>query len=169
MPEAFREYPIREVGIYTVSYADNASGTERIKEGDILTIRKPQGAIGQKEGALILWLLIEGLDSSEMDRLNDRMGDNPDDLNAPIFDKRRYCIPLERLFILCPSLNLPRVRDTMDVYQPFLSIETDQYFYRYTLEGHDIHGIRTLPDSAVKASPFQVHGLVYDKALRQYL
>ncbi len=124
-----------------------ASGHERIQEGDIVTMRKPLGYCNFGEMSSYLWLLIQGPDTSILDRLKDGLAEE-DIEDAPIFDKRRYCIPLKRLPV---HVDLARVRDVGDRYQPFFIIdeETGKFL--------------------AKPSPLRVEGLVFDKRTGRYL
>ena len=83
-----------------------------------------------------------------MDRLKDQLTTETDDVKGVIFDKRRYCIPFKRL----PAfVDLARVRDPGDLYQPFVGVSTDTTEFLWTL------------------APLRVEGLVFDKETMRYL
>ena len=147
MPQTFREYPIREVFLCSDNHRNLASGAERMKEGDIINVRSPHGSCGFGSMARGLWLLIEGPDTSVMDRLKDINTTETDDVGGVIYDKRRYSIPFNRL----PDfIDLARVRDPGDIYQPFVGVATDTTEF-----------LMPLP-------PLRVEGLVFDKVTGQY-
>jgi len=157
MPETFRDFAVVEVAILVTDHLSLPSGHERAVEGDIIAIRKPRRVMGTKTRSRYLWLLLEGLDWNPMSIL-DRSNIEPiplDDIPNPDeipYDKRRYCIPLDRLKVVAPFLDLARVRDVADKYQPFLNVDEDT--------GDHLPSSRT---------PFSVHGLVYDKAFQRFL
>lgn len=135
------QYPVFEVAL-ACEHRGNAGLHERKTVGDIIAIRKPSSGIGAKEVSKYLWLRLEGLEENQMHRLVDSIDG---------FDKRRYQIPLERLVSIVPSLNLARIKDLSDKYQPFLGI--DEESLRFVSIGR----------------PLNVHGLVWDKATGRYL
>jgi len=105
-----------EVAILVKDYPES----HRANEGDIITVRAPRGCIGRKERSSFLWLHVEGKTADDRhlkgcDRVNET-----DMLPRA---KRRYSIPLARLKNLDPDLDLDRVRDTTDEYQPYLTID----------------------------------------------
>lgn len=150
MPFTFREYPVREIALAIKDNKDLASGHERTQAGDIIVCRKPLLAIGRAEAALFLWLHVEGPDTDVLDRLIDSIEEGEDALlNVVLFEKRRFCIPLARL----PSVDLARVTDPSDIYQPFLPIDEDTFFY---LEG-------------TQRRPLRLEGIIFDKLTGQFL
>ena len=72
--------------------------------------------------------------------------------DAPIYDKRRYAIPLARLAQIVPTISLARLRDVTDAYQPFCEIDQEA---RYQFLD--------------AAPPLLAQGLVYDKTTGAYL
>ena len=157
MPVTYKDYAPREVAILVKGHLPLPSGSERAMEGDIVTIRSPHNGIGTGERSNFLWLRIEGLDRNDMDRLKDPNAEPLDEEGEFIephtkYDKRRFCIPLERLKKVAPWLDLVRVRCEVDNYQPFIQVDEET--------GNYIGGIRR---------PLSVHGLVYDKAKQRFL
>lgn len=137
-------YPIFEIAISCEHGGTHSGGLkERKTVGDIIAIRKPGIGIGLKEMSGYLWLRIEGLEENDMARLID-----------PIegFDKRRYCIPFDRLKAIIPSLDINRAKDLNDKYQPFLSVDHDPP-YRF---------IGT-------TRPLNIHGLIFDKQTGRFI
>ena len=143
MSELNPNYPVMEMAISLVDHAPLESGHERVLAGDIIAVRYPDIGIGLKEAKAFLWIRVEGLEEHEL-RLLDR--------SIKGFDKRRYCIPLEKIKEIRPSFDVDLAMDENIIYQPFLTIdyETD---YCFILE----------------EPPFQISGLVYDKLTGEYL
>ena len=139
-----REYPVMEVGISCVNSKDHRIDCMRRKRGDIIAIRKPHHCIGTKEAKDYLWLRIEGLEKGAMQAL----GQKEDDLEVPF--KRQYFIPMHRLKKVYPALDLNRVYDRDDEYQPFCTLDEN---YRYVTTN----------------KPFQAKGLVQNILTRKYL
>jgi len=67
------------------------------------------------------------------------------------YDKRRFCIPLHRLKLVYPALDLDRCRDMDDSYQPFRHFCQDRGYFIETIK------------------PFYYHGLIFDKWTGRYL
>jgi len=86
-----------------------------------------------------------------------------------IHEKRRYCIPLDRLKVVAPWLDLARVRDVSQRYQPFIPIDPEWPFHRFGTEARDQHGFQRFPANVVARPPLNVHGLVFDKATMRYI
>lgn len=150
MGETNPTYPVREVAIALENAPDNPSGAERKKKGDIVAIRASGEAIGAQEGKRYLWLRIEGLEENEMSLFTQQVREPTFPTGEP-FDKRRYCVPLGRVQTLYPSFNMTRALDSNDFYQPFVLIDSEDF-------------------SIVTAdAPWQVSGLVFDKATGDYL
>jgi len=168
MPPDHRDYHVMEVAIYCRDRPNLLSGAETVKEGDIIAIRNPLGYIGKSEAAKLLWLLVEGLDFSDMVDFNNVFTEGifPDEIR---YEKRQYCIPLKRLKEAAPFIDLNRVRDRNDKYQPFLSVDPDWPFYRLGTEGHSIHGLMHLPTGLVARPPLDVHGLVFNKKTMRFI
>ena len=160
MPQTFREYPIRTVAICTQDFAPHTNGTkERSLCGDITVIKTPwgqdHGTIGSSEATQWLWFQLEGLDKNEMGYLSgvNRVPFDPADDGVHInYDKRRYCIPLERLKKLYPALDIAKAKDATVAYQPFVMTQGDPPYYFLK-----------------KPKVFDVQGLVFDKAIGRYL
>jgi hypothetical protein len=124
-----------------------ASGHERATVGDIILAREPAGYIGTKEADQFLWLKLTSL--KDIDVFWDLF--EPNEESEIQYEKRRFCVPLERLKQIYPSLDVARVRNTGDKYQPFLGYDEEG---GYLLFNH---------------SPLQIEGLVFDKATGRYL
>jgi len=168
MPPDHRDYRAMEVCILGRDLPNLPSGHERAKEGDF-GIREPLGYIGTKEASHRLWLLIEGLDLSDMLELKNIFieGVGPD---APVYEKHQYCIPLKRLKEVAPFVDLARVRDPNDKYQPFLPVDLDVPHYRFGTEAHGVpDGLPRLPTGLIARPPLDVHGLVFNKKTMRYL
>ena len=150
MSELDPNYPVKEIAISLISYAPLQSGHERIIEGDIVAVRDPNIGVGRKEVEEFLWLRVEGLESSEFDRLTDNIQSS----TGENYDKRRYTIPLEKFEELDTEFDINLALDDDRIYQPFLLVdyETD---YTFVLEDGNL--------------PFQVSGLIYDKTIGDYL
>lgn len=128
----------------------------RKQAGDIISVSRyvSGGGMGKKTPGLVLSVLLEGGEENFMSRLNIPLGDDLSDadLHTAIYDKRRYCIPFERLAQVVPGFNVVRARDCVDNYQPFRLI--DQNDRRFC--GAD-------------ARPLSIYGLVFDKVFGRYL
>jgi len=167
MAGTFKNYPIMEIAILCVHQEDHAGG-ERAKIGDIITMRPPHHVIGSEEARRFLWLRLDGLEDAEFAKLKELVQDPPptefkrhmvqhqNDLRESLvltrYDKRRCCVPLHRLQQVCPWIDLNRVRDPDDYYQPFVVPDTESHFYL-----------------APRPSPLRVEGLVFDKVRGKYL
>ena len=117
MPQTFRDRGTYQIAILVQDYPDNQE-SERAKEGDIVGIRRDDApAVGLKENSNLLWMRIDGEDSSFIGRLADL---NKEGVNR--FDKRQYCIPLKRIKEIYPWVDLNRIRDPNDIYQPFMEV-----------------------------------------------
>jgi len=148
MPFTFRNYRVRQIGLYVKSEAPLATGHERIQEGDIGVVLNPNEGVAGIERAHYLWLRVQGRDDNDMDRLQDN---NQPDIDGNVFwDKRRYCIPFKRLKEVYPPLDISSVKDPVDMYQPFLGIDNDNGLFLIT------------------RPPLTVFGLVFDKETRRY-
>ncbi len=148
MSELNQNYPVMEIAISLISYDSLDSGHERIIEGDIVAVRKPNVGAGRKEVRNFLWLRVEGLEESEFSKLTDGIS-----TSAGKFDKRRYCIPLEKLVEINPDFDVELALTEGLMYQPFLNCDDETY--TFVLEdGH---------------LPFEISGLVYDKVIGDYL
>ena len=146
MGETNPSYPVMEVALALFSKPD-LNSKERIQEGDIVDVRDlSAGGIGMKEANTFLWLRIEGLEANDMSALS-----SPLEENGVLFDKRRHTIPLDRLKVVYPSLDLSRSRDDSDLYQPFYLVDEESFEF-------------------LSSSPvFDVSGLVFDKSIGSYI
>ena len=143
MSEINPHYPVMEIAISLVDYAPLSSGHERALVGDIVAVRKPSDGIGRKEANIFMWLRVEGLEENEMFMLTNEVDG---------YDKRRYCIPLEKIKELKSDFNEQLALDSNTIYQPFLTIDEENGFY-----------------FIIENTPLQVSGLVYDKVIGDYL
>ena len=89
-------------------------GIGRAQAGDVIVVRNPKGGIGRQEGRNYLWLLIDESELANIVTIN----------NGPAF-KYRNNIPLAALKTLYPDLDLTRVADNRDWYQPFRDTDED--------------------------------------------
>jgi len=83
-------------------------GPGRAQEGDIICIRNPRGEVGRKEGKDYLWLIIDESELPSQDKVRK---------DAP----RRAQLKLDDIKAKHASLDLARVRDPNDEYQPFVN------------------------------------------------
>jgi hypothetical protein len=149
MSELNTNYPVMEIAISLVSYVPLESGHERVIEGDIVAVRKPNTGSGRKEAMIFLWLRVEGLEEAEFDKLTDSISSSAGEM----YDKRRYCIPLEKLIEIHPDFDVDLANDNGVLYQPFLLCDNEDYTFLLE-DGH---------------LPFEVSGLIYDKVIGDYL
>jgi hypothetical protein len=87
-----------------------------------------KGAPGTGEASQFLLVPVRGYEQSWMDRLTQPETDElEDDYSAQfaITEPRRFQIPLERLIERGIPIDLGRVADQADVYQPLLPIDED--------------------------------------------
>lgn len=99
-----------EIAIQAYDYPE----PHRAKAGDIIVVRAATGAIGKKEQKSFLWLTVDITDLRLILGLAE-----PDTARGT---KRRFAIPLDRLKQLMSSLDLTRVANPKDAYQPFVSV-----------------------------------------------
>lgn len=151
MGETNPNYPTMEIALSMENAPDNISGAERKKLGDIIAIRAPGNACGIQEAKRYLWLRIEGLEENEFAAFIQQVFEPTDPETGLAFDKRRYCIPLGRLQTIYPALDQVRARDPDDFYQPFIMVDSEDFSF------------------VAADPPFQVSGLIFDKATGDYL
>lgn len=101
--------------IKEVCIAVRTSKSGRTQPGDILVVREPLGGIGLGEGKDFLWLLIEESQLPTPPIRSDVA------LNLP--HKHRYQVPLAALKVMIPDLDLARLADKDDFYQPCLDTD----------------------------------------------
>jgi len=147
MGQTNRKYPIMEAAISLEDAAPH-SGGERKLAGDIIALRREGvGEIGKKERHGYLWLRLEGLEENDFTQLTESL-----EQGGERFDKRRYCIPLNRLERVVPGFSISRAMDPADPYQPFMPVDED------------------VPHSYLDRGPIlSVEGLVFDKVTGRYL
>lgn len=139
-----------ELTICLQSQNSLASGHERVQEGDIVCVRRPNIGTGLNVPKTNLKLLAEGLEYDEFTQLVEPMGsglDDNGDVLEPYFEKRRFCIPLRKL-----GIDLNRARDPNDVYQPKCQVDTDEPFYFLSFQ-----------------APLDVYGNIFDKLRGRYI
>jgi len=147
-----REYPVMEIAIALWTMV-----RERVQEGDIVEARRPDIGIGLKEAKSFLWMLVDGEEFWEYMNLKESVyepyqEDGDYDTSATKYDKFRYNIPLSRLEGEIPTLDLDKLRDQNDPYQPFYTIDEDTGLWLT-----EVH------------TPFEVKGLIFDKVTGVYL
>lgn len=148
MGQTRRAYPVYEVALSCEDCAPHSGGlSERKLAGDIIALRRPHTSIGRKERATYLWLYLDGLEENDMAVLCDELMEG-----TTRYEKRRYCIPFDRLAAVVPGFSIARALDVNDDYQPFLPIDLDEPHVRLT-----------------RTPPLDVHGLVFDRATGVYL
>jgi hypothetical protein len=136
------KYPVMEIALSTVSYPDLESGHERKLAGDIVGIRKSNIGAGLRELKRYLWLKVEGLEENEWALIGKSIKG---------FDKRRFCIPLQRLVQFNASFDMEKAQDVNIIYQPFLPVDEETGLWLY------------------QPRPMNIMGLVYDKVTGIYL
>ncbi len=105
----------------------------------------PYGYIGFREMYTRIWLRVTGWDISDYGKLTDLWDEGVDR------EKRRYCVPLERLQAIKPDLDVNRCLNLSDFYQPFLAVDEETGFI------------------LAESPPIEISGLVLDKATGDYL
>lgn len=161
MGETNPTYPVREIALSLEDCAPHTDGTkERKLSGDIIVCRVPSQGIGREEAQRFLWLRLDGLEEGQFARLTDAVSDPsgpslsdlPDGTPIVVFDKRRYCIPLDRLAQASPGFDVAQALDSTARYQPFLNVDEESpYLF------------------LVDARPMDAHGLVFDKTTGAFL
>ena len=135
-------HPIFELALSLENCAPHTGGTkERKLAGDIVAIRRPAQAIGTKEAKTYLWLRVQGLEENDMARLTDSIEG---------FDKRRYCIPLERLKEIVPTFDIAKAMDPNVIYQPFLILDEEDFKFLGSEQ------------------PFEIEDILFDKQTGKY-
>ena len=150
MSELNPNYPIMEIAISLVDYASLASGHERVIVGDIIAVREPDTGVGKEEVENFLWMRIEGLEESEFFNLTDSIVTSA----GVEYDKRRYGIPLEKIYEIDPDFDVDLALEDGRIYQPFLLVDYDED-YSFILEDGQL--------------PFQTSGLIFDKETQEYI
>ena len=119
---------------------------DRKKVGDIIAVREPGVGIGRKETHEYLWLTVRGK-WSDIHALTKPWAEN-----GVKYEKRRFCIPLDRLKEVYPDFDKNRALDLSDFYQPFNPTDKET-------------GLFLFKNNKV----FDIKGLVYDKEKGKYL
>ena len=103
-------------------------------------VTPPDIGAGLRELKRYLWLRVEGLEESDWGLLEQETD----------FEKRRFCIHLERLKQFNSNFDPEKAMDQTVIYQPFLPVDDDGLFL-------------------VDQNPINVLGLIYDKEFGVYL
>ena len=135
-------YPEMEIALSTVSEAPLDSGHERKLAGDIVGIREPDIGAGLRELKRYLWLRVEGLEENEWDVLASQIKG---------FDKRRFCIELNRLKQFNVNFDPEQAKDITKIYQPFIPVDEETGLW------------------LIHPTPINILGLIYDKVHGIYL
>lgn len=105
---------IYEIAIQAFDYPE----PHRAKAGDIVCVRRPTHAIGTLEQASLLWITVDIPDPRIIDGITQPRVDG----SGRVVEKRRFRIPLAKLKALMSSLDLDRVANPKDRYQPFVGV-----------------------------------------------
>lgn len=132
-------YPVMEIALCTVS-GDVVDTDKRKFVGDIIVTRRPTIGAGLRELKRYLWLRAEGLEESEWGLLEAESDT----------DKRRFCIPLERLTQFNNQFDPQKAMDRSIIYQPFMPVD-DEGLWLFD------------------QNPINMLGLIYDKEFGVYL
>ncbi len=152
----WRKWPVVEVAVLTVNRPD-IPASERACVGDIIAVRNPHYVIGTKETKDYIWLRIEGLEETDLWKLDGPAFDDKTlylgwfEEKRKRYEKRRYCIPLRTLKEYFPDFDIDRAKNPNDIYQPFMILDEDNLTY------------------LAPRKPFRVEGLVFDKVTGNYL
>jgi len=142
------KYPVMEIMVSTISYADLSSGSERKNAGDIVAVRKPNIGAGLRELKRFIWMRVEGLEENDWTNLKLPVIDWNEKRK---FDKRRFAIPLQRLVQFNASFDIAKAQDANIIYQPFIPVDEETGLW--------------LADPR----PINVMGLIHDKETGIYL
>lgn len=141
-------YPLMEIALSTVSYPQSESGHERKLAGDIVACRRANIGAGLRELKRYIWMRVEGLEEDDWDALKMPVIDWS---IKQKYDKRRFCVPLERLSQFDASFDYNKAIDTDLIYQPFCPVDETTGLWLYN------------------PTPINVMGLIYDKETGIYL
>lgn len=98
----------------------------RAQAGDIIDIRDPIGGIGLKEGKDYLWILLDESVIPKLSELRDSL------------QRYRFQVPLAAIKNRFPQVDLARLDDPNDWYQPFLDSNPVTGMHRATNASVDI-------------------------------
>ncbi len=153
MAQTYRDERVREFGLITRDHHD--FGNERVKAGDIAAARllshgNSHGEVGTGINAAtglranicercdVLWLRVESIEY-DLGNIDWTASIEEGDVR---YEKRRYCIQLDDLKVWMPRLDLARVADKADQYQPFMGgidqDRVDAYSFRRALAEHPV-------------------------------
>jgi len=104
------------------------------KEGDIVVARRQLGGCGLKEGSRFLWMQLAGLEENDLLALNINLDTNNYEISEErdpdlAFDKHRYKIPFDSIVAQFSTVDLNRVRDPNDIYQPFMEVDIESFWF----------------------------------------
>lgn len=133
MPETFDDRPVVEVALWVYDKRNGPNGEPSAKKGDIIAVRRERGSFGRglaehgnPQRKLVLWVRMQGLDWNDWAAIK-RPWTERDDLSNPgvVLEKRRYCIPFDRLAKLRPDLSFDKIEDRSLEWQPDAVIDAD--------------------------------------------
>lgn len=163
------DYPTYELAIYVGdSRSDDQDGIVRRQTGDIVAVRGANIGVGLKEMHSYIWMRVEGWTKTRMDALISELTpysqpDVIDDLanmdDESMYEKHRFCVPLETLNTLLPSFDIDRARDELDLYQPFMIVDEGNGDEDRLEEGLYLIGNR----------PIDLDGIIFDKLLNRFI
>lgn len=143
MPQTYRSYPILEASICLFHGGTLESGHRRSRRGDVVNIREMSKGTGLSVPKRYLFVPIYGFDIDEMYRFTDTI---------EAFEKRRYSIPLARIKQNYPALDMNKLLDQDEMYQPFILTDPNTGLF---------HGLNI--------APFPAQGLIFDKKVGKYI
>lgn len=153
-----REYKTFVMVLSTRSLGE-PNGIDRVQTGDVTAVRNRGSGIGGSTLATYLYLLVNGLERLEMERLTHSVGEpfredgeyDPDlRPGSKRLDRHRYCVPFDRLKEYVPRIDVARILDVTDPYQPFMPVNDDNLFI-------------------TPEPPLNVRGLVWDKVFTRFI
>jgi hypothetical protein len=146
-------------GIGAPGYIQTKMGLEdgRIVDGPIDPL---------SQGTGVIWIHVYGWDRAWFEKLNTPFWSTAlPDISDPIYsgdavpyDKRRYCVPFERLKRVIPGFSVEMAIDFTQTYQPWAVVDMGNADNPYDAG-------RFLAQGA----PIYIDGLVYDKLTRRYI
>ena len=136
------KYPVMELCLSTVSGA--VVDTDKRKfVGDIIAIRKPTNGAGLRELKRYLWLRSEQIEENDWAVL----------VQSTQYEKRRFCIPLERLKNFVTDFDVEKAMNREIIYQPFMPVDKQTGLWLYKDSCNTIDAL----------------GLIYDKKYGIYI
>lgn len=109
------------IAIATGTRPEQVQGADSMTEGDIVAVHPSSDGIGTGEFNAWLWVMVTGPDDEVLKNLSQPWYDSVDDdgIGQDPLAKFRYKIDFDVLAEREPTLDLVRVRDPLDSYQPF--------------------------------------------------